>query len=155
MVTLSGLFSDQCKICATCYGPRWYQKGHCQWLHARTKDLKPCNQLVLNEAEGRQSWQLDSTRGSLPDPGLSQVYWPPRTCWQVGRGSGGAGACGGLREVRVASTGSQQENQDLGPIATGTESCAQPLGPKPRTQLAKPGPDPWALGCNERCCFSH
>ena len=77
----------------------------------KDKGLEGLYQLVLNEAEGRPSWQLDSTRGSLPDPGLSQVsYWPPRNCWQVGRGSGGAGACGSLREVRVASVGNQQEN---------------------------------------------
>ena len=79
MVTLSGLLGDQCNIYARCYGPGRYQKGHCQWLHARTKDIRPHNQLVLNEAEGRQSWQLNSTRGSLPDPGLFQVsYWPLR-----------------------------------------------------------------------------
>ena len=79
VVTLSGLLSDQCNICARCYGPGWYQKGHCQWLHARKKDFRPRNQLVLNEAEGRQSWQLNSTKASLPDSGLSQVsYWPPR-----------------------------------------------------------------------------
>ena len=42
VITLSDLLSDQCKMYARCYGPGWYRKGHCQWLHARTKDLKAC-----------------------------------------------------------------------------------------------------------------
>lgn len=89
------LLSDQCKICARCYGPGRYQKGQCQVPHARTKDLKACNQLVLNEAKGRPTWRPDSTRGSPSEPGPSQVScWPQRSRCQVGRGWGELGLGG-------------------------------------------------------------